>query len=67
MTRVLFIIPLAIVLSGIYRTKSRNSNEEKVSFPLYVLLFVLMLVDKYEGLRVVKIDDVFEAICWAII
>ncbi|MBN4056537.1 putative sulfate exporter family transporter [bacterium AH-315-K05] len=44
MTRVLFIIPLAIVLSGIYRTKNRNSNEEKVSFPLYVLLFVLMAI-----------------------
>ncbi|MCD5414449.1 MAG: DNA-3-methyladenine glycosylase [Clostridiales bacterium] len=28
---------------------------------------IKLLVDKYKGLRVVKTDDVFEAICWAII
>ncbi|MEA4825252.1 MAG: DNA-3-methyladenine glycosylase [Clostridium sp.] len=26
-----------------------------------------MLIDKYKGLRIVKINDIFEAICWAII
>lgn len=26
-----------------------------------------LLIDKYKGLRIIKIDDMFEAICWAII
>ncbi|MGY0374654.1 DNA-3-methyladenine glycosylase family protein [Clostridium sp. JNZ J1-5] len=26
-----------------------------------------ILIDKYKGLRIVKINDIFEAICWAII
>jgi DNA-3-methyladenine glycosylase II len=28
---------------------------------------IKILVDKYKGLRIVKINDMFEAICWAII
>lgn len=28
---------------------------------------IRLLTDKYEGLRIVKINDMFEAICWAII
>ena len=30
-------------------------------------LIIKLLIDKYKGLRIVKIDDIFEAICWAII
>ncbi len=28
---------------------------------------IKLLIDKYKGLRIVKINDMFEAICWAII
>lgn len=28
---------------------------------------IRLLIDKYKGLRIVKINDMFEAICWAII
>jgi len=45
---------LGIDLTGFYKLVERDS-------------IIRFLVDKYKGLRIVKINDIFEAICWAII
>lgn len=52
MTRVLFLVPLALILGNFYGEKE---EDKKVSFPIYVLLFILMAVINSTGMVPVSI------------
>jgi len=47
MTRVLFLVPLALILGQKY---GNHSEKKKVHFPIYVLLFILMAVINSTGI-----------------